>query len=60
MLDFIVMSQGRQLFRDLSNPVSDIAPGGRAGFVMVVSPLHMDGCPPYDGINVSLRKVLLN
>lgn len=60
VLDFIVMSRGKQLFRDLSNPVSDIAPGGQAGFVMVVSPLHMDGCPPYDRINVSLRKVLLN
>jgi hypothetical protein len=60
VLDFIVMSRGKQLFRDLSNPVSDIAPGGQAGFVMVVSPLHMDGCPPYDRINVSLRKVVLN
>lgn len=59
VLDFIVISQAKQLFRDLSNPVSDIAPGGRAAFVMVVSPVHRDGCPPYDKINVSLRKVFL-
>ena len=60
LLDFIVMSRGKQLFRDLSNPVSDVAPGAGAGFVMVVSPLHVDGCPPYDRINVSLRKVFRN
>lgn len=59
ILDFIVISQTQQLFRDLSNPVSHIAPGGSAAFVMVVSPVHGDGCPPYDKINVSLRKVFL-
>lgn len=59
VLDFIVTSQSRQLFRDLSNPVSDIAPGAGGAFVMVVSPVHADGCPPYDPIKVSLRKVLL-
>lgn len=59
VLDFIVTSQSRQLFRDLSNPVSDIAPGAGAAFVMVISPVHADGCPPYDPIKVSLRKVLL-
>lgn len=59
VLDFTVIDQSRQLFRDLSNPVSDIAPGTAAAFVMVVSPVHADGCPPYDKINVSLRKVFL-
>lgn len=59
VLDFIVMNQGKQLFRDLSNPVSDIAPGGWAEFGMVVSPVHVDGCPSYEKINVSLRKVFL-
>ena len=60
VLDFTVINQSRQLFRDLSNPVSDIAPGTGAAFVMVVSPVHADGCPPYDKINVSLRKVFRN
>ena len=59
VLDFIVTSQSRQLFRDLSNPVSDIEPGAGAAFVMVVSPVHADGCPPYDPIRISLRKVWL-
>lgn len=59
ILDFIVISHTKQLFRDLSNPVSHITPGGSAAFVMVVSPVHSDGCPPYDKINVSLRKVFL-
>ncbi len=60
VLDFIVMNQAKQLFRDITNPVSHIAPGGRAAFVMVVSPVHRDGCPTYDKINVSLRKVFLD
>lgn len=60
VLDFIVMNQGTQLFRDITNPVSHIAPSGQAAFVMVVSPVHRDGCPTYDKINVSLRKVFLN
>lgn len=59
VLDFMVFSKSRQLFRDLSNPVSDVAPGAAAAFVMVVSPVHADGCPPYDKISVSLRKVFL-
>lgn len=60
VLDFIVISQGRQLFRDITNPVADIPPGGRAMFEMVDSPVHKDGCPVYEKINVSLRKVLLD
>lgn len=59
VLDFIVLNQGTQLFRDITNPVSHIAPGGQAAFVMVVSPVHRDGCPTYDKINVALRKVFL-
>ena len=59
VLDFTVIDQSRQLFRDLSNPVSDIAPGAGAAFAMVVSPVHAEGCPPYDKISVSLRKVFL-
>lgn len=60
VLDFSVMNQGQQLYRDITNPVSHIAPGARTAFVMVVSPVHRDGCPTYDKINVSLRKVFLD
>lgn len=60
VLDFTVTSHGKLLFRDISNPVSELDPGTRAAFVMVVSPVHVDGCPPYDPIKVSLRKVFLD
>ena len=60
VLDFTVTSQGKQLFRDITNPVSELDPGARAAFVMVVSPVHVDGCPPYDPIKVTLRKVFLD
>lgn len=60
VLDFTVTSQGKQLFRDITNPVSELDPGARAAFVMVVSPVHVDGCPPYDPIRVTLRKVFLD
>lgn len=59
VLDFIVMYQGKQLFRDITNPVTDIPPGGHAMFEMVDSPVHKDGCPAYEKINVSLRKVVV-
>lgn len=60
VLDFIVTSHGKPLFRDITNPVSELDPGARAAFVMVVSPVHAEGCPPYDPIKVSLRKVFLD
>ena len=59
VLDFIVISEGKQLFRDITNPVADIPPGGRAMFEMVDSPVHKDGCPTYEKINVSLRKMVV-
>jgi hypothetical protein len=57
VLDVSVFSQGRQLFRDLTHPVSDIAPGGRAMFEMVSSPVFREGCPAHDRITISLRKI---
>jgi hypothetical protein len=60
VLDMIVFSQGKQLFRDLTSPMADIPPGGSAMFEMVTSPVHKDGCPPYEKITVSLRKVLVD
>jgi hypothetical protein len=59
VLDFNFFSSGKQVFRDLTSPVSDVPPGGSAQFTMVVSPVHWDGCIPYDPIIVSLRKVLV-
>lgn len=59
VLDFIVIHNGKQLFRDLSNPVSDIPPGSHVAFSMVDSPVHKDGCPSYDRIDVNLRKVVV-
>lgn len=60
VLDWIVISQGKQLFRDLTSPVADIPPGGSAMFEMVTSPVHKDGCPAYEKITVSLRKTLVD
>lgn len=60
VLDVTVLSQGKLLYRDITNPVEHIAPGGRAALVMVVSPVHQDGCPVYDAPKLALRKVFLN
>lgn len=57
VLDFNVFSGGKQTFRDLTYPLSDVPPGSRALFEMVVSPVHKDGCIHYDRIDLSLRKV---
>lgn len=59
VLDFTVMSQAKPLFRDITNPVSHIAPGEQAAIVLVASPVHVDGCPTYEKIKVSLRTVFL-
>lgn len=60
VLDFIVMNRGKMLFRDITNPLADIPPGGSAAFEMVDSPVHKDGCPDYERIDINLRKVFLN
>lgn len=60
ILDVMVMEKGKMSFRDLTNPVADIPPGGSALIRMVDSPVHKDGCPDYERINVSLRKTFLN
>ncbi len=60
IIDFNFSSGGRQVFRDLTSPVSDVSQGSRVMFEMVVSPVHKDGCVPYDRIDVVLRKVVLN
>jgi len=59
-LDFNFFSAGEQSFRDLTYPVTNVPPGSRAQFEMVVSPVHEEGCVNYDRIEVSLRKVLTN
>lgn len=60
VLDFNVFSAGKQLFRDLSSPVTDVPAGTGVPLAMVVSPVHKDGCVPYEPIVVTLRKVLVN
>ena len=60
ILDVTVFSQGKQLFRDLSNPVRDVPPGTRVMFEMVVSPVHKGNCPSYDRIDISLRQASAN
>ncbi|MGE5621495.1 MAG: hypothetical protein ACM3VY_00565 [Candidatus Bathyarchaeota archaeon] len=59
VLDFKVIYGGRLLYRDITNPVTNIPPGGQALFGMVDSPVHSKHCPVYDRIEVSLRKVVL-
>jgi hypothetical protein len=60
VIDFNFFSGGKQVFRDLTSPVSDVPPGLRVMFEMVVSPVHRDGCINYDRIEVLLRKVAFN
>lgn len=55
VLDFIVTSQGQTLFRNITHPRTDIPPGGEGPFDFFSSPLHRDGCPPYERIDVNLR-----
>lgn len=59
VLDFNFFSAGKQVFRDLTSPVSDVPPGTRVQLAMLVSPVHKDGCIRYDPIVVLLRKVLV-
>lgn len=59
VLDVTVMAQDATLYRDISNPVSDIRSGAKADFEMVVSPVFADGCPRFDAIKTTLRKVYL-
>ncbi|MDI1246388.1 MAG: hypothetical protein PSV24_13420 [Rhodoferax sp.] len=60
VIDFNFFSGGKQVFRDLTSPVSDVPPGLRVMFEMVVSPVHRDGCINYDRVDVLLRKVAFN
>lgn len=56
VLDFNVFGNGRQIFRDLTSPVRDVGPGERVMFEMIDSPVHRDGCPNYDRIEIGLRR----
>lgn len=60
VLDFIATRHGKQAYRDIANPVSNIAPGGRAMFGLLASPTYMEGCPIFETFSVSLRKVFLD
>lgn len=60
VLDFIALDEGKQAYRDISNPVSAIAPGARAMFGLLSSPVYKDGCPNFEKFSVNLRKVLLD
>lgn len=57
VVDIIVSSGGRYLFRDLTSPVADIPPQSSAAIGLVSSPVHQGECPLYDGIKVNLRRV---
>jgi hypothetical protein len=60
VLDFVFLSGGKLSFRDLTYPLKDAPPASRTPFEMVVSPVHKEGCIPYDKINVSVRKIVAN
>jgi hypothetical protein len=60
VLDFNVITSGRQVFRDLTFPIKDVPPGGRVQLEMIDSPVHKDGCVEYEHIDISLRKVIAN
>ena len=60
VLDFIATNQGKQAYRDITNPVAHIAPGARVGFGLFTSPVFRDGCPTYEKFSVTLRKVFLD
>ncbi len=60
VLDFIATNQGQQAYRDITNPVAHIAPGGYAMFGLLASPVFLEGCPSYEKFSVNLRKVFLD
>jgi hypothetical protein len=55
VLDFIVISKAKTLFRDITQPLADIPPGGKAAINLFASPVHRGACPDYDRIDVTLR-----
>jgi hypothetical protein len=57
VVDFKVISGGQMLFRDITQPVTDIPPGTRADLKLIASPTHRGECPPYERIDVALRRV---
>lgn len=59
VLDVAVMAQGKQLYRDNTSPLADVASGANAPFEMIVSPVFAEGCPKFDKVTISLRKVVL-
>lgn len=60
VIDFHFFSGGKPNFRDLTYPLTELPPGSRSQFDMVVSPVHKDGCVNYDRIEVAVRKVSAN
>lgn len=60
VLDFIATNQGQQAYRDITNPVANIASGGHAMFGLIASQVFMEGCPTYEKFSVNLRKVFLD
>ena len=60
VLDFVAMHQGQQTYRDITHPVTSIAPGGQALFGLIASPVYRTGCPVFDYIDVNLRPSFLD
>lgn len=60
VLDFVAFRQGKQVYRDIGNPVAHIAPGGKAMFGLITSPVYRNGCPVFDRIDVNLRPSFLD
>ncbi|MDQ5902646.1 MAG: hypothetical protein QG660_186 [Pseudomonadota bacterium] len=57
VLDVVIVQRDKRYFRDLVNPVKDIQPGSTGLVQLITSPIHRNGCPAYDLVRVSLRKV---
>lgn len=60
VIDFTAIAGGKPLFRDITNPLGEIQPGAGKAFKVVDGPVHRDGCPDYERIDVQLRPVYLD
>ena len=56
-LDFRVFAGSEMVFRDGTQPRSDLPPGSRVQIEMIQSPLFSKHCPRFDRLEVNLLRV---
>lgn len=58
-IHFDVFSSEGLLYRDFTQPRTDVAPRSRVQFEMLTSPTFAKRCPAFDRIDVSVKKITL-